>query len=267
LKKIYTTDYLKKNKKFNGGEVPQYYIENAHEPIISPAVFEMVQHEMQKRQSGETRHSGVGMFSSKIKCGECGSWYGSKVWHSTSKYRRTIYQCNGKFKNAKKCGTPHLDEEAIKRLYVSAANKLLSDKKEIIDDIELIKQAIFNTDALEAERTELQNELAVVVGLMQKCVDENARVALNQAEYQQRYNSLAERYEEVKSRLETVTDDISSKKSRRGLLNAFVAEVTKQGSTITEFDEQMWHSLLDYATVYNEKDVRFTFKNGMEIQA
>lgn len=35
---------------------------------------------------------------SRIKCGRCGGWYGAKVWHSTDKYRRTIYRCNGKFK-------------------------------------------------------------------------------------------------------------------------------------------------------------------------
>jgi hypothetical protein len=240
-------------------------VENAHEAIINPAVFDMVQQEMQKRKSGASRHSGVGIFASKIKCGECGAWYGSKVWHSNSKYRRTIYQCNGKFKNAKRCGTPHFDEETIKRLYVSAVNKLLSDKKEIIADMELIKQTIFTTDALEAERSKLQGELAVVVELMQKCVAENARVALDQAEYLQRYNGLSERYEKMKARFDGVTEEITSKKSRRGLLNAFITEVTKQGGAIAEFDEQLWHSLLNYTTVYSEVDVRFTFKNGIEI--
>ena len=41
-------------------------------------------------------HSGVHAFSSKIKCGECGCWYGSKVWHSNSKYRKVIWRCNHK---------------------------------------------------------------------------------------------------------------------------------------------------------------------------
>jgi hypothetical protein len=30
---------------------------------------------------------------------------------------------------------------------------------------------------------------------------------------------------------------------------------------------RLWYSLVDYATVYDESDVRFTFKNGAEIQA
>ena len=42
----------------------------------------------------------------------------SKVWHSTSKYRRTIWQCNHKFKNDKKCKTPHLYEDTLKDTFL-----------------------------------------------------------------------------------------------------------------------------------------------------
>ena len=56
----------------------------------------------------DARYSSASIFSSKIKCSECGNWYGSKVWHSQDKYRRVIFQCNHKFKNDKKCWTPHL---------------------------------------------------------------------------------------------------------------------------------------------------------------
>jgi len=41
-------------------------------------------------------------------------------------------------------------------------------------------------------------EVEVVVGLMERCVTENARVALDQDEYTQRYNGLVSRYEAVR---------------------------------------------------------------------
>ena len=94
LQKTYTVDYLTKKKKVNEGEIRQYYVEDNHEAIIVPDTFEMVQREMEKRGKGRKYHSGVHTFSSKIRCGECGSWYGSKVWHSNSKYRKVIWQCN-----------------------------------------------------------------------------------------------------------------------------------------------------------------------------
>ena len=61
------------------------------EAIISPAVFDMVQVELAKRTKGSSRYSGVSIFSNKIKCADCGGWYGSKVWHSTDRYRKIIY--------------------------------------------------------------------------------------------------------------------------------------------------------------------------------
>ena len=51
-----------------------------------------------KERSQRKGCSGVTIFSSKIRCGCCGGWYGPKVWHSTDKYRRVIWQCNSKFK-------------------------------------------------------------------------------------------------------------------------------------------------------------------------
>lgn len=54
LQKSYTVDFLSKKKKANEGEIPQYYEENSHEAIIEPLVFEMVQQEMARRQTGKT---------------------------------------------------------------------------------------------------------------------------------------------------------------------------------------------------------------------
>ncbi len=45
LQKVYTVDFLTKQKKENESEVPQYYVENNHQAIISPSVFEEVQHQ------------------------------------------------------------------------------------------------------------------------------------------------------------------------------------------------------------------------------
>ena len=124
LQKSYTVDFLTKKKKVNEGEIPQYYVEGNHEAIIQPEVFELVQQELKRRKQGRGPHSGVHLFSGKIRCGQCGEWYGSKVWHSNSKYRRVIWQCNHKYDGEEKCSTPHLTEDEIKTMFISAANKV-----------------------------------------------------------------------------------------------------------------------------------------------
>ena len=89
-RKRFTVNFLTKETKANEGEVPQYYVENNHEAIISPQVFDWVQEEIKRRREGRSRYSGVSIFSRKIKCGQCGGWYGAKVWHSTDKVQQLI---------------------------------------------------------------------------------------------------------------------------------------------------------------------------------
>ena len=267
LQKSYTVDFLSKKKKVNEGEIPQYYVEGDHEAIISPSTFEAVQRELRKRMQGDSRYSGVDMFSSKIRCGECGGWYGAKLWHSNDKYRRCVYQCNKKYKQKEPCSTPHLTEDEIKALFVSAVNNLLSEKKELIANLMLIQKTLFNNTALEAEQKRLEDEIAVLVEMIQKCVAENARVAQDQDEYQKRYNGLVERYDKARIDAEAVSDQLSEKASRAEMMGHFIAALKEQKGSITEFDEGLWSSLVDFFTVYSKDDIRFTFKNGTEIQA
>lgn len=51
------------------------------------------------------------------------------------------------------------------------------------------------------------------------------------------------------------------------MMEAFIDHLKSQPDLITEFDEQLWYALVDYATVYSETDVRFTFKDGTVIKA
>lgn len=266
LQKVYTVDFLSKKKKVNEGEVPQYYVEHNHDAIIEPAVFEAVQKQMALRCPGKNRQSCVSIFSSKIKCGDCGSWYGSKIWHSTSKYRKTIWQCNHKFDGGEKCTTPHLDEEAIKELFVKAVNILTTEKDEIAANFHAAKEQLFNTEKLRAEQSQLQEELNVVAELIQQCVKENAHVALDQTEYQARYDGLVGRFEKTKARLDEVSSNIIEKQAEREKIEMFLAELERQDGIVTEFDENLWYSLLDYVTVFNKEDIRFTFKDGTEIK-
>jgi len=267
LQKSYTVDFLTKKKKRNDGEIPQYYVEGNHEAIIAPAAFEAVQRELERRGKGRNRHSGVHLFSGKIKCGQCGSWYGSKVWHSTDKYRQVIWQCNHKFDNDERCSTPHLTDDEIKAHFILAVNKLLPEKGRIIETFDDIKSTVLDISGLETEKTELEQELVVVSDLMQQSIYENARVALDQTEYQKRYDGLTERFGKAKARLEEVTAAISDKTTRQATIEDFLLELRSLDGLVTEFDPMLWVSLVDFVTVYSKGDVRVTFKDGTEIQA
>ena len=265
LQKTYTVDYLTKKTKVNEGEIPQYYVEGDHEAIIDPAVFDRVQLELEKRCSGKNRHSGVHDFSGKIKCGQCSSWYGSKVWHSTDKYRKVIWQCNHKY-GGEKCSTPHLTEDEIKAAFVRAANKALADKDTVIETFRLIKETVFDTSALEQEKAELTDELNIVAGLIQDGIYQNAQVAQNQADYNREYETLTARYEKAKSRLDDVEAEIHDKNSRRKSIEHYLALLEERKDAVTEHDARLWHGMVEFVTVYSKDDIRFTMKDGTEIR-
>lgn len=266
LQKVYTTDFLSKKKKKNEGEVPQYYVQGNHEAIIDPAIFDNVQILMQARGGSQNRNSCVSIFSSKIRCGDCGSWYGSKVWHSNDKYRKVIWQCNHKFDGGEKCSTPHLNEDTIKQLFIKALNILGSERDTILAGFEEIRDVAFQTGDLEAQETRLQEEMNVAAELIQKCIEENTRIAQDQAEYTKRYDALAERFDTAKAQLDAVQEAITKKLAQRKMMEHFMEELKRMPEMVDSFDEGAWYALVDYVTVCGKDDVRFIFKNGAEIR-
>ena len=102
---------------------------------------------------------------------------------------------------------------------------------------------------------------------IQQCITENTRIAQKQAEYEKRYNALAERFDRAKSRLGEGEDGIVAKQAQREMMQNLVDTLGAMPDAVDSFDEGAWYALVDYATVYGRDDVRFTFKNGMEIKA
>ena len=265
LQKSYTVDFLTKKKKVNEGEIPQYYVEGNHEAIIQPEVFELVQRELARRKGSTGKPSGVHIYSNKIKCGQCDSWYGSKVWHSKTKYRKCVWRCNRKFDNERHCTTPHFTEAEIQAMFIVVVNQLISQKESIKAALEVSLETAFDTTALEVELTEVQGEIMVVSDRIQSCIYENAHVALDQEEYQKRYGALSDRFDKAKARFEEIEDAIGSKQSRRAAIETFLNNL-RDANIVDNFEVSLWCGLLDFVTVYSRDNVVFTFRNGTEIR-
>lgn len=261
LQKKFVVDFLSKRMKKNEGEIPQYYVENDHEAIISPEVFDLVQAEMKKRHSCRRgRYSGVNLFSSKICCGDCGSWFGSKVWHSNDKYRKVIFQCNEKFKNG--CHTPTVLEDEIKDLFVLAAGKLLDNKEEVISNI---KAFLDFADDLPGKLQQAEKRVEQKLEEIRNYIAYNSRVALDQVEYQKNYEALVGKYEESKGEYDRLQDEATKTSNRRQELIKFIATL-EQADQVISFEPGLWTLLVDHVTVYRKDDVRFTFKDGTKIK-
>ena len=124
LQKTYTVDYLTKEVRKNDGEVRQYLVENSHPPIIEPEIFNQVQERLKKRRQYRSKIRDNSPFSNKLICGDCGNFYGHKVWHNLKNTERyDVWYCNKKYANDKKCQSPVIREEEIKSVFESVMKK------------------------------------------------------------------------------------------------------------------------------------------------
>ena len=160
-----------------------------------------------------------------------------------------------------------LDKEAEKRISASRkiVDKLVTEKKEILANAEIIRRTLCNADALQEEKRQLENEMAVLADMAQTIIAENARIAQDQGEYQKRYDGVAVRYEAAKAKYEETAAAISAKEAQSARLEAFIETLKEQDGIIEDFDESLWGSMVDYVTVGRGKDMMVTFRDGTEI--
>ena len=119
LQKTFISDHISKKKRKNKGELPMYYVESNHEPIIDVDTFQKVQDKIKKQAK---HHKATGSskeyaFTQKIECGICGKNYRRKISASGTKYEKPIWICATFNSYGKKyCPSSRAPEETIKKL-------------------------------------------------------------------------------------------------------------------------------------------------------
>jgi len=266
LQKTYTADYLEHKMVKNVGHLPQYYVENSHPAIIERDEWEIVQAEITRRERIGAAYSGNSIFSSKLICGDCGGFYGRKVWHSTSKYSKAMYRCNGKYsKTHDKCETPSLSEETIKEKFIRAYNLVMADKQRIIDDVDAVIKMLADTTELDSLIIELQSKMEVISGLVEKMVRENATTAQDQEEFKKKYDELKSQYDGLKDSLDKAISDKAYKQAQEIKMKAYMQEIKKADTYLPEWSDEIWMTMVESGTVNRDGTITFKFTSGTEI--
>lgn len=237
-----------------------------HPAIISAMDFDMVQAEIARRQALGRSYSGSSIFASKLICGDCGGFYGKKVWHSTDAYRREIWRCNSKFKGESKCETPALDTETIQQMFLRAYNQLMGSREKVIQACEVMRSMVSDCTQLDTEIDALNEEIAVVAELVSQYIKENATTQQSQEEYNKKYNRLVKRYEKAVDRLNKATAERESRIQRDRDLRIFISSIKEQPFVLETWDEGLWLTLLETATVHADNRITFRFKDGTYIE-
>ena len=135
LQKTYTVDFLNKKRVQNKGIVPQYYVENSHEPIIPRDLYMQVQEEMIRRanlHSGANRkkrvYSSKYALSSIAYCSKCGEIYRRIAWNNRGKHS-TVWQCCTRVEHGpEECDAPTIQESELQEAVARAINDLLGGR-------------------------------------------------------------------------------------------------------------------------------------------
>ncbi len=110
LQKIYTIDHISKKQVKNAGQLPQYYVENAHPPIVSPEVFDAVQEALQRRSRTPKKPTAEKYpFTGKIICERCGKHFQRKTTATGIRWACATYTLYGKAR----CDTKKIPEDVL----------------------------------------------------------------------------------------------------------------------------------------------------------
>lgn len=259
LQKTYTVDVLTKKRVKNNGIVPQYYVENSHEPIIPRDLYMQVQEEMLRRanlHSGANRkkrvYSSKYALSSIVYCSKCGDIYRRIAWNNRGKHS-TVWRCVNRVEHGPDCcDAPTVQESELQNVVVKAINTALGGKDEMLTALEkniamvLALEDETSMESLDAKLEELQQEL------------------LKRANARQDYEDLADEIDLLREQKQNAMAENAEReglKQRIAEMQQFLAE---QRGTIQVYDEQVVRKLIEKITVHDEK-VTVAFKSGMEI--
>lgn len=259
LQKTYTVDVLTKKRVVNNGIVPQYYVENSHEPIIPRDIYMQVQEEMLRRanlHSGQNRkkrvYSSKYALSSIVYCSKCGDIYRRVVWNNRGK-RSIVWRCCTRVEHGPgACNADAIHESELQNLVVRAINMALGQKDTMYDVLQRNVEAVLtgtdgiSLDEIDTRLEELQKEL------------------LNVANAKGNYDSIVDeiyRLREAKQNAQVEGAEREGMKQRISEMQQFLAEQTQE---VTEYDEQLVRRLIEKITVYDEK-VIVEFKSGTSV--
>lgn len=257
LQKTYTVDVLNKKRVANDGIVPQYYVENNHEPIIPREIFLQAQEEMIRRsnlKAGNKKrvYSSKYALSSMVFCSKCGDIYRRLAWNNHGK-RSIVWRCCNRVENGPKaCDAETINETDLKAVVVKAFNMIYREKAVML---EALKQNL--KGILEREN----NPYTVI----DEKIESLQKEIIRRANSRLPYDELAEKL----SLLRKERVDIQTDEAEKNGLAKRISEMTEyldgMNKEIEDYDEALVRAYIEKITVF-ENRYEVIFKTGTKVE-
>ncbi len=136
MQKTFTTEVIPFKRKRNKGELPQYFISENHEPIISmeeaEAVREIYEYRRKQMKTDTTKSLNRYAYSSRIICGECGKVFRRQKIYIGKPYEKVQWCCIQHIEDKAKCSMVAIREDIIQDAFTLMWNKLSGNYLEIL---------------------------------------------------------------------------------------------------------------------------------------
>lgn len=259
LQKTYTVDVLTKKRVQNNGIVPQYYVENNHEPIIPRDLYMQVQEEMLRRanmHSGEKMkkrvYSSKYALSSIVYCSKCGDIYRRIAWNNRGKHS-IVWRCVNRVEHGPDCCNARtVKEEDLQNAVVKAINQTIGDRDEMFD---ILEENIKMVLALEDE-----NSLESINARL----EETQRELLKRANAKQNYNDLADEIDHLRELKQAALTENAEREGLKQRIAEMKQFLTEQMEQIEKYDEFLVRRMIGKVIVYEDR-LAVEFKSGTNI--
>ena len=282
LGKTFTVDPISKRRLDNLGEEDRYYIHDHHEPIISEEMFERAQ-EIRNRRNGGRKHNVVPgkrekfsrqfAFSCMVECGFCGSNLSRRRWHSSSKYKKTIWQCVKSTKDGKRfCpDSKGIPEEVIEEAFVESYRMLCKDNKEVLEEFLKRTEKALGENTVDDQINKLEKKIDNVSAKRKKLLDNFLNGVIEQGIYEETDIKIKTDLTNLKAKLQYLRQQYDENSSLQRRIEDF-KKALSQNAVLEEFDRGIFESIVEKVIVggYDEdgnKDpykVTFIYKTGFK---
>lgn len=135
-------------------------------------------------------------------------------------------------------------------------------RDEMLANCRLAQQVLYDCTAIDDEIAELQREIEVVAELIRKSIYENAHVAVNQDEFNERHSGYMERHQNAAERIASLETQRRERQNKLIILNKYIKEIESRPLVIEEFDDKLWIAVVEKVIVLVDDRLDFYFKDG-----
>ena len=259
LQKTYTTDSFPFVKKQNRGELPKYYVENSHEPIISKEAAEKVQLLLEFRHTGKETTWNRYPFSLMIYCPECGASFRRRVTRG-----KVYWGCRSHDKNREICSVGRTPEVMLEQAFVHMHRKLRAHIYELL--IPMLEQlATLRERALYRQERIAEIDISITstrrqTMLLTRLFGEGHMDAAYFHTQNQQLGQIINSLRRERRHLTETADDGGIRQTE-----ALIDILRRSPKHLDSFDAELFASIVKRMTIDNCGKIHFQLINGLEV--